>query len=99
MRYSRSRDHLCLPYSSSVYVDTAMLIPFAGIGPVARLCLATKRNRKFLSLRGAGSDEAISFSGRDCFTTLAMTCSQQFADALLAFRLCVYLVKQFFGDA
>ena len=27
-------------------------------------------NRKFLSLRGAAGDEAISFSGKDCFATL-----------------------------
>jgi hypothetical protein len=37
-----------------------------------------------MSLRGAAGDEAISFSGKDCFAPLAMTRSREFADALLA---------------
>jgi hypothetical protein len=36
-----------------------------------------------MSLRGATGDEAISFPGEDCFATLAMTGSREFADALL----------------
>ncbi len=33
---------------------------------------------KDMSLRGAGGDEAISFSATDCFATLAMTCTTTF---------------------
>ena len=42
-------------------------------------CLKSGRE---LPLRGAASDEAIAFSGKDCFTSFAMTRYLNFSDSL-----------------